>query len=390
MNIQKSSRIVAKAELVMDSVLHIGGGDFLNYTGIIAQYRDGMGRPVIPGSSVAGVFVQRAIEILSSTDDAELANLWPKITGKGRTEESTDASIYIFPTLKLCHGDSLSVDPVFNRDMVALDPRTKTAMDKAKFAFEVLEPGLRFEFVTIVDCHRFTEESDRIKAIQLLNRILGMEWSDKGRGFIGGGSARGMGWFHLENLCFAAVDSAVAMRTYLEARDESVWMKQCEREGTTVVSNQVNEELGGEWKAEPLTDWKIRIVPREEKNGFGIWPTIVRTGKEQTLDKKSDMEFTTTRFWTYKDGRWSYRIVPTIPGSSLRGAARALLTRLAKSKTSHGNFRPGYNRRSLGNGKKSWLVWLVLSWLQGPRNRKVYGMRHAWNRNKRERLGNNI
>ncbi|MEL7638064.1 MAG: RAMP superfamily CRISPR-associated protein [Solidesulfovibrio sp.] len=302
---------VIEGQIVLDSVLHVGSGEALEYVGASCCFRDGAGRLVIPGSSLAGVFISRILEL---TQDE---NLLKKMTAKHKAstkEASLHSSVFRFATARLVAEESLPPSISQVRDMIRIDITTRTAKEGGKFAKEIVWPGLRFLFRLELDMSHLTgQEAEDLLALSW--RVLAGEWG--ALGFVGGSSARGMGWFHLEGLSLRLVDSVPSLRAWIEGQPlEPVPNERLPRIDNAAMGHKV---------------WDLRLDIRQEPGGYGIWPAIVRTPKGDP-HSEADVGFT----WVYRfsldsDKKWGKRLVQVIPGSSLRGAARSLLARLARS-----------------------------------------------------------
>lgn len=112
---------------------------------------DGCGRPYIPGTALAGVYRS---QLTSAMDEKTLKNYFgglaveeaAGLTGKAwRTavEKGEDKESLFIIYDAVIAPESLSQIRITKRDMVALD-EYKTAIDGAKFDFQILEPGVKF------------------------------------------------------------------------------------------------------------------------------------------------------------------------------------------------------------------------------------------------------
>ena len=115
------------------------------------------GMPFIPASAIAGVLRHFANE--AQLADKKIINLLfgKKVNAKDDTTQSLITCYDLFPTSH--------VTPVI-RDGVRLDYETKTAVDKAKYDYEIVERGQQFEFtfeIAFRQCH--TEQQDEMRQL---------------------------------------------------------------------------------------------------------------------------------------------------------------------------------------------------------------------------------
>lgn len=337
MNLNETSTLFVTADLVADSVLHVGSGDYLNYRDTASLFRDGRGLPVIPGSSFAGVFIEAAQAWRREERDRQtLDTLWPRLTGKGGRHNDYTASALEFATLPLTKADAMPTGAwSHERDLVRIDRKTRTAAHGAKFAFEAMEPGLRFRLIIRCELDALESEEERAALCRLLIAVLDRCWGIQGPGgVIGANSARGMGWFHIENLRFLPIDSSERLRSYLKAGSDADWVDESLRTGRYLGVDEMESSVGPVAWHPPIQLWPFTLTPRAEPGGYGCWPAIVRSSPGANV-KEADFEFTSVRRWRLDEGAWSHTRVPVIPGSSLRGAARSLLERLAEGSGAH-------------------------------------------------------
>lgn len=133
-----SDRIVKKVyyryDFTLQSAMNVGNGE--NDVTDKDVITDALGRPFIPGTSMAGVFREH---ILQDLGQKAADYYFGKRTIGNRREDSSDSRIITYDaTLGNPKGYKIS-----RRDGVHLD-EFKTAVEGAKYDFQIVEPGSRF------------------------------------------------------------------------------------------------------------------------------------------------------------------------------------------------------------------------------------------------------
>ncbi len=143
-NKQPSHRIIGKiiirAEINNTSPLLIGKGEGEHSDVDIMLWHDG--RPYIPGSSLAGVLRKRFFEWCSFTDDEkkEIEKFWgTEDSGKQETFQSHIIFDDLLP-------QKSSAFKITIRDGVKIEHKTSIAADQGKYDYQLLEPGVTFDF----------------------------------------------------------------------------------------------------------------------------------------------------------------------------------------------------------------------------------------------------
>jgi CRISPR/Cas system CSM-associated protein Csm3 (group 7 of RAMP superfamily) len=209
------------------------------------------------------------------------------------------------------------------RDQVSIRDDTKTAKDEAKFIMEVVEPGVIFPLYVEVELNRINTIEDKKKLLAILLHIFQKEWAE-GKGIIGGGSARGRGWFHLEDIKFVGIKDKNDLRLFIDNGDTEKWIDEQIKNKKNIDPASMIKEINIEINTPALKIWEFKIKIKEEDDEYGIWPLLIR-------DSSSDQEFTKIRKWELtSEKRWESNFLPIIPGSSLRGVVRHHFARLGK------------------------------------------------------------
>lgn len=134
-----AARWVITADLVLESAAHIGGsaGDATDMV-ILRDAREG--RPLLPGTSLAGALRSHLADVLGgyrSPEDSRVARLFGGARGDDLGSQSP---LIVFDSL----GELPGEHPVEIRDGVQIDAARGTAEEHKKFDFEVLPAGTRF------------------------------------------------------------------------------------------------------------------------------------------------------------------------------------------------------------------------------------------------------
>lgn len=163
--------------LVQDSFLSVGGTDD-PFTTVDSPFcRDGLKRPTLRGSGLAGALIATLRRLKGHVP--------PEISG---SDAGRIPSVWRF-----CNSQSpKDTAPAF-RQHVAIDSRTGAAAEGALFNVETLPPGTCWRpFILEVDTSSKHEWAD-------LAREALMHWA-AGRCLVGGEVARGLGWMTLKDL----------------------------------------------------------------------------------------------------------------------------------------------------------------------------------------------
>lgn len=151
--------------------------------------RDGLGRVLIPGSSVAGS-VRSACRNFGIEES--LVNRLFGETDEGSHETVGDTSWFSFSDVAINH-------PVEFRNGVGIDRRTGTAASQVLYSYEVLPRGVRMPFALEVELPSGAVSGLSREQIEgVLKKVLaGMA---RGEISIGGGQTRGLGRARLEDI----------------------------------------------------------------------------------------------------------------------------------------------------------------------------------------------
>jgi CRISPR/Cas system CSM-associated protein Csm3 (group 7 of RAMP superfamily) len=154
--------VIAKLELKSPLVIGSGQDEFAD----IEVMKDKKGDPFIPATSLTGVLRHYFEENISDKNNPNFECFWgtPKKTSNDEEEKEEFQSSFICRDL---HTDPYTDDAKIRiRDGVKIDPRTQTALDKAKYDFEIIEKGAKFNLFWEVTLRKNNskETYDRILA----------------------------------------------------------------------------------------------------------------------------------------------------------------------------------------------------------------------------------
>jgi CRISPR-associated protein Csm3 len=230
-----SRRYVFTGDLVLQTAMHIGGGDTAFGTTDSPVIRRVDGQAFIPGSSLKGAF-RSTVEKLAATlampnmerDVLDTGSAWMQNFNKRRRDGNPDSGEgpwdeattlekikQEWPATALLFGTPYSASKIIfidaslrndqetiiqRRDGVAIDRDSERAVDGLKYDYEVVPPTLRFAFEMVLE-----NPSDTDLGLVCLGvaELLGGFFS------IGGKRSSGMGRCLLEGLQIYALDLTV-------------------------------------------------------------------------------------------------------------------------------------------------------------------------------------
>lgn len=170
-----------QAKMCLVSPLAMGDGK-AEHTDSDIQRR-GDGKPYIPGSSIAGV-VRSLIKEAQGLTGEQLKTLFGD-----DTEQHRQSMVYFWD------GDLEEDSQISVRDGIEINERTKTAKNRSKYDFEVLNPGAVFRFrMEIV----LREEFKELPVEQFVRNLLACV--EKGDFRIGAKTSRGYGKFQWKDI----------------------------------------------------------------------------------------------------------------------------------------------------------------------------------------------
>ena len=195
--------LLFQADLVLESPLTLGNGQ-TEYSHKDLML-DKSGRPLIPGSSMAGMFYHYFSSHLEGEELAMLNQLWGSDNGDG---DYTSSMIYFYDAL---YSGEWGRKQIGKRDGVRIDDSTKTARKMGKYDFQILYPGNRFQFKVEI-LLREKHKSLRGFAEKILRAIWELGRTGKVR--LGGKTSRGYGLASLEKGAYHSFDFAGHPETF--------------------------------------------------------------------------------------------------------------------------------------------------------------------------------
>ncbi len=277
------------------SPLSIGNGD--NRYADKDVVRDGNGNPYIPGSSLAGVYRSLYNENAAKKYFGQIGKLDKDNRIVGKQE---DSRIIVYDGVIL--PKDLSLVRVSIRDGVGLD-EYKTAIDGAKYDFEILEPGITFE--TYIETNVMDGDVEATD-------VIAKAWKDNTVSF-GGKNSRGLGRVETMSVQKISFDMKKEIDTWLDfdLYDAKAW------ENIPEWNDTIEESLYELMVKDDSIHFSIEL---EQKSPLTIrvYTTDVRTGDESQPDYK--------QLTQGKDGE------AVIPGTSWAGLFRHNLLRLGMTK----------------------------------------------------------
>lgn len=331
-------RTLVFARIVQESPLSVGGNRPHEMVDDPLA-RDGLGRPVIRGSTLAGCFIATA---------RALAGKLPRAVTAGWAESPESATGRLIPSAwRFAHAHLLgdAPNPVYLQH-VGIDPRTLAAKDDHLFSREALPPGTNWNFeLEIVP----TAGADFAELEALAAATLS-RWQQPGGARLGRGSRHGYGWCHLEDITIVRLTAQQARlwpNALAPARTGSEWV-------AYFRDNQVEVLDLPAWRAMhaerlPTTQRHVvaltgtlQVGERQDQFGAGYGLDTLSIGGHAGLQLQAqdffervipppeipfreedfDPDFTITAL-PGPDGR----LIPYVPGASIRGVWRAQFER---------------------------------------------------------------
>lgn len=336
----KPYRTLIFAKLVQESALTVGGNRPHTIVDLPLA-RDGLGRPVLRGTTLAGCFIASARERFGAL---------PKTITAPQPEKGGDSPELLPSAWRFAHAHLLTEAPVAFFQHVSIDRRTGAAQDDHLFDLEAIPRGACWDFqLELVPPHGL-RDWPLIEGIAA--RVL-EEWSQKSAIRLGHGSRHGYGWAHLEGVQVVRLaddhwslwPNALASLTTGEE-----WLDYFRANGVTpldlatfVAETPAPEERP---RARVVLTGTVEVGPRSDGFGAGYGVDTLSLGGHPRIDlqapllfknllkppeiaieeKTFDPDFTIT-LMPRVDGT----VEPYLPGASIRGVWRSALERHLKA-----------------------------------------------------------
>lgn len=325
-----------RIEFRLMSAMSIGSGDNeLTDKDIV---RDSRGIPYIPAAALAGVY-------RSLFTEKAAKRYFGQIADEKRNEDAMDSRLIVYDA-ELC-GDSYCAS---TRDCVALD-EWKTAVDGAKFDFEVLEPGVRF--VTYLEQNK--ENGD-----ENAGDVIARAWKE-GRIAVGGKTARGLGRTLADRVQIVefplGAEHSQSIEDWLDfdVYDADCWAKCLETYGGSADCS-----CGEKGRQEV----KIHLELKQKGPiSIRVYTTDLKDAVSRANEQASQPDYEQLTYKRIEDGREIS--VPVIPGTSWAGCFRHHMERLDKN--SIGDLF-GYSGEK---AKKKSQIWFGESEIEGAAEKVV-------------------
>lgn len=329
-------RTLVFARLVQESALNVGGNQPHQLVDVPLA-RDGLGRPVLRGSTLAGCFI--------ATAKALAGTLPAAITSGGvsaRHEDLPTPSAWRFAHAHLLD----ATPPTALCQHVSIDPRTLAAKDDHLFNLEALPPGTSWNFemeIAPVDGVEFAE-------LEALAAATLARWQQPGGARLGRGSRHGYGWCHLEDLAIVRLTASQARLwpdALAPARTATEWIEHFRAQQVEILGladllalHAARLPAQGRYVAELAGTLEVGERQDEFGKGYGLdtlsvggharlqlqaqefFERIIRPPEIPFHADEFDPDFTITAL-PGPDGK----LTPYVPGASLRGVWRAQLMR---------------------------------------------------------------
>ncbi len=343
----KPYRTLVFAEILQETPLTVGG---TTPHGMVDAplARDGRGRPVLRGTSLAGAFLQQARNFWGDLPQSLTAD------HPGRSQEQT-----LQPSLwRFAHAHPTTADRTLFLQHVSIDPQTQAAKDDHLFNLEALPAGTRWgmHLEMVPDRDLDLPQLERLAAPVLA------AWANPGGIRLGRGTRHGYGWCHLQRVQVVRLDSR-HIRLWpnaLHYRSHQEWLALFQDQDAPV------EDLLTFLERVPVpSDHRPRRVSlplsgsllvgvRSDDFGAGYGLDSLSLGGHAQLHLHADNiqdrviralphdpGMTTRPSWAWEDFKPDFHIaampnieqhwVPCIPGSSIRGVWRSALGRHLKA-----------------------------------------------------------
>jgi CRISPR/Cas system CSM-associated protein Csm3 (group 7 of RAMP superfamily) len=314
------------ANLTLRTALHIGTGQDSETADDLLR-RNARGRPLIPGTAIAGALRSIATRLAPRFDGEKpcqaltgsavsqacqciVCRLFGDVNPGEENEEASAARILVYDAV-LADVPGLQI-----RDGVGIDRVTGAAArrERIKFDYEVLPAGTTFKLRLEIDPRLPKAE----KTLPLLAAALA-EW-EQGRGAVGGRVGRGLGAFALSDVQWVERDLNQPETLIEFLRNGPPW------EATDGDRSWLNTQVAGARQ-------RITMNHRERPAVARSWAlaefTLAATGPFLTHDLmqagRSGFDHAPL-LATYDKGA-----KPVFPGSSLRGVLRSQAERIART-----------------------------------------------------------
>ena len=212
-----------RGTLIQESALTSSGSEAESSSPDVMCARDGRGRFVITGSSLAGALNQTAAKIcreLFSPEKLDNQTHWNRVTGKTTGKPTADDEVFVQSLWNFDHAYHDEGHVEWRQGVGIRQATGAAALEKGVlFDVETLPAGGRWDFFLDIDAHRIFEfcllgartEEDQRRARETARDVIELatlalwEWVE-GRCWLGGNAARGQGWLRLDRDSVETID----------------------------------------------------------------------------------------------------------------------------------------------------------------------------------------
>lgn len=348
-------RTLVFAEIVQESPLSVGGN--LPHRLVDSPLAlDGRNRPVLRGSTLAGCFIATARQLvaklpaaITDTESAAPANQGQH-TAKALVPSAWRfAHAHVLPRTTL--DNKLTQEPTLFFQHVSIDQQTQAAKDDHLFSLEAVPPFTRWSFQLEISPSVHTDTD--FATLEILAAEVLRCWERYSGAKLGRGSRHGYGWCHLENITIARLASHHAHLwpdAFAPERSAQGWLTYFQDAGVplldlngfTKLYQQENRSFLTAQHAAIVLNGTLHVGERQDDFGRGYGVDTLSLGGHTRMELQAeslrdrvipppDLHFSPEDFQpdfvitTLPDANG--KLVPSIPGASIRGVWRAALSR---------------------------------------------------------------
>ncbi|MBN2396384.1 MAG: hypothetical protein JXC36_07985 [Candidatus Atribacteria bacterium] len=279
-------KILYKTKLELKSALHIGCAQ-KSPVGSFEMMKNGAGEYFIPGTSIAGVFIDTLRDLIDFNHKNN-KKLFYSIsdTEEINGEKKSRGSALVFRSINLGKNPPKQI-----RNRTKIDRETKTADDGALFSYWEIEPEkVNFKVKVEIDNLSVINKDEDIETLQKWVKLVFASWHKEGV-FFGGHNTSGNGYCKLANL----EESIINPENFNDYLDNT-------NNFNPVNLDNINPELR-------FKTWTITVDMNDEDDDYGTNALLIKGGVSHIslAGNPSDGVFINT-------GKRLF-----IPGSSLKG-----------------------------------------------------------------------
>ena len=320
------------ARIVQESALSVGGNQPHDLVDSPLA-RDGKGRPVLRGSTLAGCFIASARALAGQLPQA--------ITSPINCKSDPLPSVW-----RVAHAHPLETTQSGFFQHVSIDPRTQAAKDDHLFNLEALPTGTAWNFELEIVPAAAVDFAE----LEALAAVVLAEWEKPGGARLGRGSRHGYGWCHLEDISIVRMDTShtsIWPDAFAPERNADEWIAYFRsKEGVQVLDLsafvalhtkrlesrralvqltgmiQVGERTDDFGQGYGLDTLSIGGHARMQLQAAELFKRVIAPRDIPFHEEEFDPDFAITAI-PGPDGQ----LVPYIPGASIRGVWRSRLSR---------------------------------------------------------------